>query len=305
MKGYAARVRRVLVIVLLLNLSVAFGKLVAGTYANSLALVGDGLHSLVDALANVVALLILRYSTAPPDEDHPFGHSRYETMAAFVLSGMLLLTAFELGQAAVVRFFDPSTPSVSPLTIGVVVVTLVVNFVVTTVERRLGQRYGSEMLVADAAHTRSDVFVSLAVLGGLLLAPYGIGYLDPLLALGVALFIAWSSWQVFRDVLPVLTDRIVYDPVEVARVVRGVPGVVSVHDIRSRGARREAFVQMHLVVEREDVAGAHEIADEVERRLARELGVKEAFIHIEPHDDASGPPGTRGEAPSGAAVGKG
>lgn len=307
MKGYARRVRRVLTLVLVLNLAVAVGKLVAGAMANSLAVVGDGLHSGMDALANVVALAVLRLSTAPPDEDHPYGHSRYETISAFVLSGLLLLTAFELGQAAVDRFLDPQPTHVTNLTMGVMLVTLAVNVGVSTYERREARRHGSELLEADAAHTRADVYVSSAVIGGLLLAPLGPPFLDPLLALGVALFIAWSSWQVFRNVMPVLTDRIVFDPVEVARVVRGVPGVVSVHDIRSRGLPREAFVQMHLVVDREDVAGAHAVADEVERRLAAELGVKEAFVHIEPEDDASGPPGTRGERSPGrgAPVGKG
>ena len=298
MKGYARRVRRVLTVVLALNLAVALGKLVAGAAANSLSVVGDGLHSGVDALANVVALVVLRLSTAPPDEDHPYGHSRYETLAAFVLSALLLLTAFELGRAAILRLFDPQQAHVTGVTFAVMLATMAVNVGVTVYEGRVARRYGSEILEADAAHTRADVYVSSAVLGGLLLAPLGMAFLDPLLALGVALFIAWSSYKVFRSVMPILTDRIVFDPVEVARVVKGVPGVTSVHDIRSRGAPREAFVQMHLVVDREDVAGAHAVADEVERRLAAELGVKEVFVHVEPYDDASGPPGTRGDRPA-------
>lgn len=309
MKGYARRVRQVLVVVLGLNLAVALGKLVAGLASNSLSVTADGLHSMVDGLANVVALVILRLSTAPPDEDHPYGHSRYETIAAFVLSGLLLLTAFEVGRSAVLRLVDPQPTHATGLTLTVMVVTLAVNVAVTTYEQRLARRYGSEMLAADAAHTRADVLVSSGVIVGLLLQPLGIVRLDPAIAFGVALFIAWSAYKVFRDVAPVLTDRIVYDPVEVARVVRGVPGVRSVHDIRSRGARREAFVQMHLVVEPQDVEGAHRVADEVERRLSEQLGVKEAFIHIEPFDDASGPPGTGGEAlgqpgRAGVAVGK-
>lgn len=307
MKGYARRVRRVLVLVLALNLLVALAKLVAGWRADSLAVMGDGLHSGVDALANVVALVVLRLSSAPADQDHPYGHSRYETLAAFILSSLLLLTAFELGRASVERFFEPQAIHITGLTLAVMVGTLATNVAVTTYEARIARRYGSEMLAADAAHTRSDVYVSSAVLAGILLAPLGLPLLDPLMALGVALFIAWTSFQVLRDVLPVLTDRIVFDPGEVARVVLSVPGVTSVHDIRSRGIPREAFVQMHLVVDREDVAGAHAVADEVERRLSEELGVKEAFVHVEPFDDASGPPGTRGDAAGrgSAMVGKG
>jgi cation diffusion facilitator family transporter len=258
-----------------------------------LSVVADGLHSGVDAAANLIAIFVLRLAEAPPDEDHPYGHSKYETLAAFVLSGLLVLTAFELARAAVGRLVAPQPPELSALTFATMFVTLAVNLAVALLETRGARRLRSELLAADAAQTRGDIVVSLAVLGGMFLSPVAGGWIDPLLALGVAVFIAWSAYRVFREVLPVLTDRVVYDVVEVARVVESVPGVVSVHDIRSRGPPREAFVQMHLVVDRRDVAGAHAIADEVERRLAEELGVREAFVHIEPEDDDSGPPGTR------------
>jgi cation diffusion facilitator family transporter len=303
MKGYARRVRNILAIVLVLNAAVAIGKLLAGVQANSLAVTGDGLHSSIDALGNVLALIVLRLATAPPDEDHPFGHGKYETISALLLSGLMLLTAFELGEAAVRRFIAPEEMHIGSLTLGVMVVTLAINAGVTHFEGRAGRASGSELLQADAAHTRSDVLVTLAVLGGLGLQALGMVGADSVLALCVAAFIAYGAYVVVRDVLPVLTDRVVYDAVDIARVVRSVPGVQNVHDIRSRGARRESYVQMHLVVDASDVAGAHAITDEVERRVSEELGVKEVFIHVEPEDDGSGPPGTSGEPAS--TMGKG
>lgn len=299
MKGYTKHVRRVLGITLALNLAVSLAKLSAGALANSLAVIGDGLHSGVDAAGNIAALIVLHWAAAPPDEDHPYGHHKYETLAAFLLGALLLLTAFELAERAVLRMLDPQVATIMPLTVGTMLATLAVNLGVSAYERHMGRKHGSELLLADAAHTRSDVYVTLGVLGGLALSPLGIPFLDPLLALGIAAFIAYTSWHVFRDVIPVLTDRVAYDPVEVARIVREVPGVQNVHDIRSRGPAREAFIQMHLVVDPDDVAGAHAIADEVERRLSDALGVKEVFIHIEPEDDASGPPGSRGEPQTG------
>lgn len=296
MRGYARHVQRVLVATLVLNLSVAVGKIVAGYRANSLSVIGDGLHSSVDALSNVIALIVIRFSTAPPDEDHPFGHSRYETLAAFVLGGLLFLTAVELARSAVTRLFAPQDTLADALTIGTILATLAINIFVSWYERREGQRHQSEVLIADAAHTRSDVYVTMAVLGGLVLSRFGFEQADSILALFVAGAIAFAGWRVYRDVLPALTDRAVFHADEVAAIVRGVPGVVSVHDIRSRGTRREPYVQMHLVVDRHDVVGAHEVADEVERRLAAGLGVKESFVHIEPEDDRSGPPGS---APKG------
>ena len=305
MRGYARRVQRVLLVALALNVVVAAGKLVAGWRANSLAVIGDGLHSAVDAGANLVALVVLRFASAPADEDHPFGHGRYETIAAFVLSGLLLLTAFELGRSAVLRLFAPEETDVTLLTVVVMVVTLGVNVAVSWYEAREGRRERSDILLADAAQTRADVYVTVAVLAGLGVHALGVPYVDALLALGVSLSIAFAGYRVYRDVMPALTDAAVFDPHAVARVVRTVPGVVSVHDIRSRGTRREAYVQMHLVVEPGDVRGAHAIADAVEQRLADELGVKEVLVHIEPEDDRSGPPGSRGEQPSRARPGKG
>lgn len=299
MKGYARHVRRILWVVLALNAAVAAGKLWAGFRADSLAVIGDGLHSAVDAAANVVALIVLRLATRPADEDHPFGHAKFETLAAFAVSALMLLTAFELAQHAFWRAFTDTEPRVTALTVGVMLATLVANIGVATVEGREGRRTGSDLLVADAAQTRGDVFVSLAVLAGFGLQYLGIPRVDALLALGVAGVIAHSAWIVLRDALPVLTDRITHDPHKVARIVRDVPGVRNVHDIRSRGHPREAFVQMHLVVDPDDVVGAHSVADAVEARLSEALGVKEVFIHIEPEDDQSGPPGTNGEPAGG------
>lgn len=295
MRGYVAHVRRILWIALALNALVAVGKLAVGYRADSLSVIGDGLHSSVDAAANVVALIVLHLATRPADEDHPFGHAKYETLAAFAVAGLMLVTAVELAQLAVSRLVSPVATRVTALTVGVMVATLVVNVLVSRFEMRAGRERGSDLLVADAAQTRGDVYVTLGVLAGFWLQAVGVPRVDGAIALAVAFVILHSAWVVLREALPVLTDRIVHDPADVARIVQEVPGVVNVHDIRSRGHPREAFVQMHLVVDADDVVGAHEITDAVEDRLARELGVKEVFIHVEPEDDQSGPPGTNGE----------
>lgn len=299
MEEYENRVRRVLLLALALNLAVALAKLVAGLRADSLAVIGDAAHSGIDALANVALLLVVRWSARPADEDHPFGHHKYETVAAFVLGSLLVVTSFELARAAVGRLLDPRVPDVSVLTLAVVGGTLLVNAGVAWYEGRKARELHSHALLADAAQTRGDIYVSAGVLVGLFFARAGVAAADGAIALAVAGFIAWSAWRVLQHVVPVLTDRVVYDAGEVARVVEGVPGVRSVHDIRSRGTPRDSFVQMHLVVDAEDVAGAHAIADEVERRLAARMGVREAVIHIEPEDDGSGPPGTAGKGPAG------
>lgn len=294
MAKYAQRVAKVLSIVLALNAAVAIGKLVAGSMADSISVTGDGLHSLMDAMANLVGLVVLRIATAPPDEDHPFGHSKHETLAAFVISGLLVLTAFELAQTSLGRLLKDTRPTITAFTLGMLLVTLVVNVFVARYERRAGKELGSDFLLADAAQTHGDVWVTLSILAGLGLDRAGVPFVDPLLGLGVAAVIAYVAYGVFKEAAPVLTDRALYEPSEVAALVERVPGVLSVHDIRSRGTARESYVQMHLVVDTDDVTAAHDISDEVERRLEDQLGVKEVIIHVEPYDDGSGPPGTSG-----------
>lgn len=293
MRGYGRAVNRILLLVLGLNAAVALAKVVAGWRIGSLSLLGDGAHSGVDAANNVVALVVVYYASRPADEDHPYGHGKFETLGAFVLAGLLFITAFEIAQAAVRRLGAPTPLALDLPTLAVLGLTLAVNLGVTLYEGRAGRRLGSDILLADAAHTRSDVWVTLAVLAGFAATHAGYPRADPAIALLVAGVIAFSGYRVFRQAAPVLTDQTVFDPVVVDRLVRAVDGVESVHDIRSRGRPGEAYVQMHLVVQTNDVVEAHRIADDVERRLERDLGAKEVFIHVEPEDDGSGPPGTR------------
>ncbi len=300
MRRYGEAVRRVLLVVLGLNVAVAVAKVAAGWRANAISLVGDGAHSVIDAANNVVALVLVHYASRPADEDHPYGHGRIETLGAFVLSGLLFLTAFEVARESIDRLLEPVAPRVTALTVAVVVATLVVNVGVTAYEARAARRLGSDVLTADAAHTRADVVVSAGVLAGFAAARAGFAWADPAIALAVAGVIAGSGYRVFSSAFPVLTDHAVFDPAVVDRIVRGVPGVESVHDIRSRGREGEAFVQMHLVVGTRDVEEAHRITYEVERAIERELGAKEVFVHVEPEDDMSGPPGSRVTRPGDA-----
>jgi cation diffusion facilitator family transporter len=146
------------------------GKLVAGILAGSLSVISDAIHSSVDSLNNIVGLVVTKYASAEPDENHPYGHAKFETLAAFVIAGFLFVTCYQLGLSALSRIFDPPAqpPEISWLTIGVMIVTIATNVVVTVYEHREGKRLQSDFLIADAIHTRSDVAVSCAILVGLL-----------------------------------------------------------------------------------------------------------------------------------------
>lgn len=284
---YKLGVRRVLLITLFLNLAVVAGKLTAGLIAGSLSVVSDAIHSSVDSLNNVVGLLVMRYASAEPDDKHPYGHGKYETLAAFAISGFLFVTCYQIASSAIGHFLSPTDhhPEISKLTIGVMLVTIVVNIFVAVYEGREGRRLRSEFLIADAIHTKSDIIVSFSVLVGLGLIKYGLVWLDPVVALGVAVVIAWNGYEIFKATVPVLVDAAPVPPERIAEVVGGVEGVHSSHDIRSRTQGDMMFIEMHLHVLPEierDTILTHDLTEEIERVLEAQFGRVTATIHVEP-----------------------
>lgn len=284
---YRNGVQKVLLITLLLNLSVVAGKLIAGIAAGSLSVISDAIHSSVDSLNNVVGLVIMRFATAAPDEDHPYGHAKFETLAAFAIAGFLFVTCYQIGLSAIKRLFgeDAPAPEITTLTFGVMIVTILVNIFVAVYEKREGRRLNSEFLIADAVHTRSDVLVSLSVLAGLILVRMGYVWLDAGASLGVAAFIAWNGYEIFKSTIPVLVDASPVPIGHILDIVQKVPGVHSAHDIRARLHGGEMFVEMHLHVMPEfenDHIASHNVTDEIEKRLIEEYGKVTATIHVEP-----------------------
>jgi cation diffusion facilitator family transporter len=285
--SYRRGVRRVLAITLLLNIIVVIGKLGAGLIAGSLSVISDAIHSSVDSLNNIIGLIVVKYSTAGPDEGHQYGHAKFESLAAFAIAGFLLATCYEIASSAIHRLWTHTEghPEITALTLGVMVVTIGTNIFVTLYERREGRRLKSDFLLADAIHTQSDILVSCGVLVGLFLVRAGFYWLDPLVSLGVAVVIAWNGYQIFKKTVPVLVDAAPVPITRIAEVAEGVEGVHSVHDIRSRSHGGEMFVEMHLHVTPEierDHIRSHAITEQVEHKLEESFGKVVATIHVEP-----------------------
>lgn len=284
---YQSGVRRVLLITLFLNIAVVVGKLIAGIAAGSLSVISDAIHSSVDSINNIVGLVVVRFAAADADEEHPYGHAKFETLAAFVIAGFLFVTCYELAASALKRIFTghAEAPEITALTIGVMLATIVCNIIVTLYEQREGRRLKSDFLIADAIHTRSDVIVSCSILLGLFFIRLGYVWLDPVLTLGVAAVIAWNGYKIFQSTAPVLVDAAPIKSYQIASIVEAVPGVHSVHDIRSRGRAGEMFIEMHLHVLPElehDHIKTHEVTEKIEEQLEEEFGRVTATIHVEP-----------------------
>ena len=280
-----AEVIRALRRVLWINLGVVALKLVAYVSSNALSVVAETVHSALDASNNVFALLIARVAVRGPDDDHPYGHAKFETLGALVLVGFLSITVFELVQRAVIRLLSDQPPDVrgTPLAMAVMAASALVGLGVTVWEARRGRQLGSDILLADAAHTRSDVLTTTAVLGGLIAVHAGYSAVDPWITIAVAVIIARTGLAIVRETVPVLVNERAVDPTRIQRLAEAVPQVDAAYQIRSRGRPGQMFAELTIAVAPElDVTRSHQVADEVERRVSNELGASEVVVHVEP-----------------------
>jgi len=277
-------IRCVLWTVLALNLFVALAKLMYGLLSASLSMQADGLHSLFDAVSNVIGLLGLWMASAPVDADHPYGHKKFEALATTGIGGMLLVTCVYLLWKTVQTWGGSVEPTVTPVSFGVMVVTMAINFCVMKWERRKGRELGSDILLADSYHTRSDFLTSFSVLVGLMAIRLGYSVIDPIVALIIAGFIAWTAYSVLREVIASLTDHVRLNPEMVRAVVLEIPGILDCHAIRTRGLPSHIFVDLSIHVQPHiSIEKAHALAHRVSRLIkTRCKGVEDVIVHTEP-----------------------
>lgn len=281
-------VRRVLWWVLLLNVAVAVAKLVYGLVIDSVSITADGFHSLFDGTSNVIGLIGLSVAARPADRSHPYGHAKFETFASAAIGAMLMLAAWRVGSSAFERLQDPgSGPSVDTVSFLIMIATLAVNIVVTTLERRAGERLGSDVLRADASHTASDVLVTVSVIGGLVAVRLGYPMADPILALVVSAFIVVTGVRVLASAGETLADTAQIDPADVCTFVLELDGVRGCHDVRTRGSESGVYVDLHVQVDPSiTVAQGHAIAERVEKAIGDGFDeVVDVIAHLEPLDE--------------------
>jgi cation diffusion facilitator family transporter len=277
-------VSRVLTRVLILNLGVAFAKLVLGYATGAVSVLSDGFHSVADSGSNVMGLIGLRAARKPPDVDHPYGHRKFETLAAGGIFVFLLLAVIEIGRSAVKRLGSPAPPEVGWVSFAVMIATLLINVAVVRFEARAGRRLASELLLADSAHTRSDVFATIGVLVSLTAVALGYPLLDPLAGVAIAILIGRTSYEIARDTSGILSDRVVIDEDDIRRVVMSVPEVLGCHRIRTRGPLDHVFLDLHVWLPADArLSAAHSLSHVVKDRLMERFPqIADAIIHIEP-----------------------
>ncbi len=251
-------------------------------------IVADGFHSFADGTSNIVGLVAVHIAQHPADDDHPYGHHKFETFASVLISLFLFVLAFEVFRKAIEGFFSPMVPQISRASFGVMIVTLAVNLFVAFYERRQGQKLKSDFLVSDSWHTMTDIFLTLGVLAALVGIQRGIPHLDSVVSIAIAIFIVLAAINILRRGLDVLVDKAVIDPKKIEMIARGVAGVQDCHEIRTRGNAHNIYVDLHVLVDGHmSVLASHGLANQVESRIRKEIeGVGDVMVHVEPvsHD---------------------
>ena len=264
-------------------------QIVIGVFAHSQALIADGIHSLADIVSDFVVLLANRHSGAKPDADHNYGHSRYETVASLFLGALLIAVGVGMLVRAGTRIMNLN--DIPALHVSALVVALLVLVSKEGLFRymlREAQRVRSAMLIANAWHARSDAASSLVVAIGIVGSLAGVRLLDPIAAAIVGFMVARMGWVFGWDALQDLSDRALDEATagDLRALLADTPGVLDVHEMRTRKTGDLALVDAHILVDPLiSVSEGHYIAETARARLLTDARVLDALIHVDPEDD--------------------
>ncbi|MDA0772630.1 MAG: cation diffusion facilitator family transporter [Cyanobacteria bacterium] len=279
----SSKVSLILKWILVLNLIVFGIKLFIGLKAHSLSILGDAVHSGIDSFNNIIGLVMIRLAAQPPDQKHPYGHAKFETLGALAVVAFLAITSFELLEKSVMRFFNPGDyPHIDRMTIYLLLVTLVINIFVWLYESRAGKKLNSQLLQADAAHTFSDILVTVSILCSVFFIARGYLWLDPFLGIVIAVVIVRGGWKILKQTVPLLVDEAWIREHEINDLIMSTDKVVSYADLRSRKGNHHAFVEMTVRFDTDSLKEAHDLSHQIETKIVDKFGKAEVLIHIEP-----------------------
>jgi len=292
-KGYSAAERgavakRTTLVSVLVNVVLSILQIVVGFFARSQALIADGIHSLSDLLSDFVVLLANHHSQKDPDEDHPYGHQRFETAASLFIGVILISVGAGMMWVSVERIMDPDAiPDVAPIALAIAILTLFTKEGLFRFMLSAAKRVKSSMLVSNAWHARSDAASSLVVAIGILGHLLGYKILDPIAALIVGLMIARMGWRFGSESFNDLMDRGIDEKElqEITQTLNETPGILGVHDIRTRKMGDMVLVDAHIEVDRTlSVEQGHDIAVAARDSVMRRHRVLDLLAHVDPVD---------------------
>lgn len=286
-------IRNVLIWVMALNWAVAFAKIFYGLFSRCSSITADGFHSLSDGASNIVGLVGITLASQPKDQDHPYGHKKYETFFSLGIAALLMLVSFNLLKEGIQRLYNPIKPEIDYRSFIIMIATLIINVGVMNYEYKKGKALKSDILVSDSLHTKADILTSFSVIIALVGIKLGYHIMDPIITIIIAIFIGKSVKDIIKESSRVLCDTAaIVDIKKVTSIVLNIKGVKDCHRIRTRGREDDIYVDLHVQVNPHmHIDQAHQISDDIEETIKKSIpGVVDVVVHIEPRDKNSNIP---------------
>ena len=287
---YQIATQRLLVVSGIIDLGLGALKVSAGVVANSHALIADGIHSFSDLATDIMVWFFNRVGAVAPDDDHPYGHARFETFGTLILGTLLIVVAGLLIYDSIVRLMNimvidlPAWPALM-----VALASILIKEWLYRITAKLGNDSRSKLMLANAWHHRSDALSSIIVLIGVGGAMLGLSWLEMLAAIGVSLMIAQIGWKLVKQSVEELVDTAMAESYvqEIQQSIEGVEGVRGVHSLRTRKMGPDVLADIHLQVNPAiSVSEGHHIGEWVTRRLLEEFTeLTDVIVHIDAEDD--------------------
>jgi cation diffusion facilitator family transporter len=278
------------------NSALVAGKVAIGLLTGSVSVLSEAIHSGIDLLASLIAFLAVRTSGKPADPEHPWGHGKIENLSGAIEAILIFVAAVWIVYESVHKLLRPAALDAVGLGVGIMALSSVVNIAVSRVLLRVGRETDSVALVADAVHLRTDVYTSLGVmaglgaiaLGGLFLPGVDLAWIDPVVAIGVALLIAGAAFRLTRQSIADLLDTSMPENEQAwirSYLSREVVEACGFHRLRTRKAGATRFIEFHLLVDPDmHVKDSHAIADRITAAVRERFAGCNVTIHIEPCD---------------------
>jgi len=283
----AHHVKRVFLVAFVLNLVIATLETTYGAVTHTLSMVANGIHSYVDAGSSMLGFFAMRVAAKPSDQNHHYGHQKYETMSALGISLFIILTGWEIANRAFERLYRPIDIDFHIGGVLIVLVSISVNLWVAFYEKKKGEELHSHALEADSVHTMADVWVSVGVLLSLVFIYLKMPFFDTILSITIAFYFLYTAIKIIRKNVLVLTDAAFIDVSKVKKIVLKETEVIDCHHVRTRGTVGSAFVDMHIQIPPEmTTLASHRLVHRIEANIKSDIeGIHEVMIHTEPFPD--------------------
>lgn len=283
--SYEKQVKRAANFAIVVATVLIFIKAFAWWHTGSMAILAAMTDSLVDLFASITNVLVLRFALQPADENHTFGHGKAESLAALVQSAFITGSAAFLLLHGIQRLTEPQELQSSELGIVISLISIFLTALLVWYQRKVVKATGSPAIEADSLHYQTDLYMNAAILVAMVLSIQGFIYADAIFAIGIAFYILYNAGKMLWEAMQSLLDQALpqEEVDKVWTIALEHPGIISIHDVRTRRAGAVRFIQLHLELDDElPLVKAHEITDSLEKKLLDAFPLSEVIIHQEP-----------------------